>query len=293
MATLKELKTRISSVQSTRKITSAMKMIAAARLKQSQRSVEASRPYAQSMYAIMAELARKAKDMENPPLLLSGKAEVKTVLLIAVTSDRGLCGGFNSNIARAVRLKVHALRAEKKEVKILCIGNKAKQQLRSEFKHLFLEPIEEISAAEPSPVAVEKLLQQLTHDFEHDVFDEAIVIFNRFINAITQEVEALPFIPAKLEQMEEDAQDIYKEVELEPSEEKFIKNFLPKSLANSLYSTLLESFAAEQAARMTAMDNATRNAGDMIKDLTLQANRQRQAQITTELTEIISGAEAL
>ncbi len=295
MATLKELKTRISSVQSTKKITSAMKMIAAARLKQSQRNVEAARPYAQCMYMITAELNKKAKMMEKPPLLLSGKPEVDTVLLIVLTSDRGLCGGFNSNIIKEARLKAYDLKNEGKKVKFLCLGSKGRLLLKKEFGHLFFEPIEEISTSEPEPIMLEKLLQQLTKEFEQDGFDEAVIIFNRFVNAITQEVEMKSFIPASLDvpQKDEDTSQIYKEIELEPSEEAFIEAFLPKSMVGNLYSTLLESFAAEQAARMTAMDNATRNAGDMIKDLTLQANRQRQAQITTELTEIISGAEAL
>ncbi len=293
MATLKELKTRISSVQSTKKITSAMKMIAAARLKQSQRNVEAARPYANSMYTITAELSKKAKMMEKPPLLLSGKPEVHTVLLIVLTSDRGLCGGFNSNVVKEARLKAYDLKDQGKEVKFLCLGSKGQLLLKKEFGHLFFEPIEEISIAEPDPTKLEKLLHQLNKEFEQDVFDEAIIIFNRFVNAITQEVENKSFIPTKLDVPQEETSEEYKEIELEPSEEAFIKDFLPKSMVGNLYNTLLESFAAEQAARMTAMDNATRNAGDMIKDLALQANRQRQAQITTELTEIISGAEAL
>ncbi len=292
MATLKELKTRIGSVSSTRKITSAMKMIAAARLRQAQSAVEASRPYAHAMEAIMTRLAESSKNMEDPPLLLSGKKKEQTILLIIVSSERGLCGGFNGSIVREARRKIAMAKAAEKNIKLLCIGRKASDMLKSEFGDIMLAHEIMTQASYVSFDSVQKTMIALTKQFQDGLFDKAYIIYNRFVNAITQEVMNSQIIPVSFPEDTKDKATSL-EVEVEPSEEKIISDILPKSLTNKLYGCILDSFAAEQAARMTAMDNASRNAGDMIRNLTLQANRQRQAAITTELTEIISGAEAL
>ncbi|MFV0320865.1 MAG: F0F1 ATP synthase subunit gamma [Alphaproteobacteria bacterium] len=291
MATLKELKTRISSVSSTKKITSAMKMIAAARLRQAQKAVEASRPYAKGMSSIMGQLAGSVKGMENPPAMLVGRDEVKTVLFIVVSSERGLCGGFNANVVRETRRKIALIKAAGQEPKLLCVGKKAKDALKGEFKNIMIDHQVVINGGAIEFDSVQKTMTDLTAAFEEGVFDKAYIIYNRFVNAITQEVVDEQIVPVNMPEVDPD--EIPLSVEFEPSEDKFVADILPKSLVVKLYGTILESFAAEQAARMTAMDNASRNAGDMIKDLTLQANRQRQAAITTELTEIISGAEAV
>lgn len=291
MATLKELKTRISSVSSTKKITSAMKMIAAARLRQAQKAVEASRPYAKGMSSIMGQLAGSVKGMESPPAMLVGRDEVKTVLFIVVSSERGLCGGFNANVVRETRRKIALIKAAGQEAKLLCIGRKAQAALKGEFKNIMIDHQVIINGGSIEFDLVQKTMTDLTAAFENGVFDKAYMIYNRFVNAITQEVMDEQIVPVNMPEVDPDK--IPLSVEFEPSEDKFVADILPKSLVVKLYGTILESFAAEQAARMTAMDNASRNAGDMIKDLTLQANRQRQAAITTELTEIISGAEAV
>lgn len=292
MATLKELKTRISSVSSTRKITSAMKMIAAARLRQAQTAVESSRPYAYALAGIMAKLAEASQNMEEPPLLLAGKEQEKTVLLIVISSERGLCGGFNGGVVRETRRTITEIKQAGQKVKLLCVGRKASDMLKSEFSDIMLTHDIEMHGGKLDFASVQKTMVSLTQQFENDDFDKAYIIYNRFVNAITQEVMNSQIIPVSLPPKEEN-EDNLSDVELEPSEEVIISDILPKSLTNKLYGCILDSFAAEQAARMTAMDNASRNAGDMIRDLTLQANRQRQAAITTELTEIISGAEAL
>ncbi len=292
MATLKELKTRIGSVSSTRKITSAMKMIAAARLRQAQSAVESSRPYANAMDAIMGKLAGASEKMEEPPLLLSGKKEEQVILLVIISSERGLCGGFNSNVVRETRRRIAKIRAAGQNARLLCIGRKAHDMLKSEFGDIILEHEVQTQGGTLSFASVQKTMMELTKKFHDDTFDKAYIIYNHFVNAITQEVISKQMIPVSLPK-DDETENISVDVELEPSEEKIISDILPKSLTNKLYGCILDSFAAEQAARMTAMDNASRNAGDMIRNLTLQANRQRQAAITTELTEIISGAEAL
>ncbi len=298
MATLKELKTRITSVGSTRKITSAMKMIAAARLKQAQTAVEVSRPYAKAMDAIMARLAQSAENMEKPPLLLAGKKEEKTALLIVISSERGLCGGFNGNVVREARRKIALLKAAELNVQLLCIGRKAGDMLKGEFSDLMISSPVAIQPGNVDFADIQKVVASLTKSFHEDDFDKAYIIYNRFVNAITQEISNQQIIPVHLPKIEDskmgdNTESQAMDIELEPSEEKIMADILPKSLCDKLYGCILDSFAAEQAARMTAMDNASRNAGDMIRNLNLQANRQRQAAITTELTEIISGAEAL
>ncbi|MFV0431140.1 MAG: ATP synthase F1 subunit gamma [Alphaproteobacteria bacterium] len=291
MATLKELKTRIGSVSSTKKITSAMKMIAAARLRQAQRAVEASRPYAKGTRAIMEQLTENVDGMKNPPLILSGREDIKTTLVIVVSSERGLCGGFNANLVRETRRKISMVKASGQEAKLLCVGRKAAEALKHDFADIMLDYKIEMHGSHVDLHTVQHTMTALVNDFNDGAFDKAYIIYNRFVNAITQEVMDDQLIPVYIPDPEPDP--VPSSVELEPSEEKFIADVLPKSLTNKLYNTILESFAAEQAARMTAMDNASRNAEDMVKKLTLQANRQRQAAITTELTEIISGAEAV
>ncbi|MCB2081267.1 MAG: F0F1 ATP synthase subunit gamma [Hyphomicrobiales bacterium] len=297
MANLKDLKNRIDSVKSTRKITSAMKMVAASKLRKAQTRAEASRPYAARMQRMLATLAQNA-DPETAPLLLTGRKGVSnTHLLIVATADRGLCGGFNSTIVRAVRKEVDKYEAQGKKVRILTIGRKGREQLKAGSARRFDMPdhvdttklrVIEYSVAD---TATDKILSL----FHEEKIDSCSIVFNRFLSAISQKVTFQPLIPLDISTLgtEEPASASQAVYEYEPSEEAILNDLLPRNIAVQIYGALLENAASEQGARMTAMDNATRNAGEMIGKLTLQYNRTRQAAITTELTEIISGAEAL
>ncbi|MCH2396478.1 F0F1 ATP synthase subunit gamma [Oceanibaculum sp.] len=295
MPSLKDLRNRIKSVQSTRKITSAMKMVAAAKLRRAQEQAEAARPYAERMERMLASVAGRLQGATGAPKLVSGTGKDDVHLVVVATADRGLCGGFNTNIVRAARNHIRKLLADGKTVKILCVGRKGRDVLRREFRDKIVDMIsfagqKRLSFADANGIAV-RLLEM----FEADEFDVATIFYARFRSAIAQIPTGQQIIPVALPAKEETqeasgSQALY---EYEPDEEQILAALLPRNLAVQIYKTLLENAAGEQGARMSAMDSATRNAGDMINKLSLTYNRQRQANITKELIEIISGAEAL
>jgi len=289
MPSLKDLKNRINSVKSTRKITKAMQMVAAAKLKRAQEAAENARPYAERMAAMMSNLALAAKDSPTAPRLLTGTGKDDVHLLIVATAERGLCGGFNSSIVKKARVDIDRLLSEGKTVKILTIGKKGRDQLRRNYKDLFvghvdMTEVKRVAYSDAADVAA-GVLQR----FEAGEFDVATLYFSKFKSVISQEPTAQQLIPAPIPEEAEDT-TLY---EYEPDEEAILADLLPRNLATQIFTALLENAASEQGARMSAMDNATRNAGEMIDRLTVEYNRSRQAAITKELIEIISGAEAL
>ena len=290
MPSLKDLKNRIGSVKSTQKITSAMKMVAAAKLRKAQDQALASRPYTSLMDNIVSKISSKISS--NSIELLSGKPDNKTYLLVVFSADRGLCGGFNGSITRAVRSEVKKLQQDGINVKLLMVGKKSADSLNRDYGNLFIERIDGKSA-KPNFTDSEILARKIIDLFENGEFGVCKVIFNKFVSAITQEVTFKSLVPADVKPIEIDGDENGSIYEFEPSEEEILNDLLPRNLATQLFSSQIESTASELAARMTAMDNATRNAGEMIDKLTLQYNRTRQAVITSELIEIISGAEAL
>ena len=289
MPSLKDLKNRISSVKSTQKITSAMKMVAAAKLRRAQDQALASRPYTSLMDKIVSKISSKASGTSID--LLTGKPENKTQLLVVFSADRGLCGGFNGSITRSVKKEINDLQKNNVNVKLLMVGKKSADSLNREYGNLFIDKIEGKSA-KPNYADAEVLATKIIDLFENGDFGVCRVIYNKFVSAIAQEVTFKSLIPAEI-QINEENQDNASIYDFEPSEEEILTDLLPRNLETQLFSSQIESTASELAARMTAMDNATRNAGEMIDKLTLQYNRTRQAVITSELIEIISGAEAL
>ena len=289
MPSLKDLKNRISSVKSTQKITSAMKMVAAAKLRRAQDQALASRPYTSLMDKIVSKISSKASGTSID--LLTGKPENKTQLLVVFSADRGLCGGFNGSITRNVKKEINNLQKNSVNVKLLMVGKKSADSLNREYGNLFIDKIEGKSA-KPNYADAEVLATKIIDLFENGDFGVCRVIYNKFVSAIAQEVTFKSLIPAEI-QINEENHDNASIYDFEPSEEEILTDLLPRNLATQLFSSQIESTASELAARMTAMDNATRNAGEMIDKLTLQYNRTRQAVITSELIEIISGAEAL
>lgn len=290
MPSLKDLKTRIASVKSTRKITKAMQMVAAAKLRRAQDAAEASRPYTERFNAVMAGLAPGSAGSASAPRLLSGTGSDKTHLLVVMTAERGLCGGFNGNIAKLARAHAQKLVAAGKTVKILTVGKKGRDVLKRELGahlvgHVDLTAVKRVSYANAQSIAKDVLGR-----FDAGDFDVATIFFARFENVVTQHPTALQVIPAKFEAVEGAEASLY---DYEPSEDAILADLLPRGVATQIFAALLENAASEQGARMSAMDNATRNAGDMIDKLTIEFNRSRQAKITNELIEIISGAEAL
>ena len=291
MPSLKDLKTRINSVKSTQKITSAMKMVAAAKLRRAQDSAEKGRPYADRMQQIVNSLASKADPISAPQLLV-GNGKGNTHLLVVVSADRGLCGGFNGAITRQTRTEVARLRGEGKTVKLLMVGRKSADALRRELGDSYIDSLEGIQGTAVEYADAASIGETVRNGFEAGEFDICTVIFNKFKSAISQEVTLKRLIPAEVGEDTQD-DDAGVSYEYEPDEEELLAAVLPRNISTQVYSALLESSAAELAARMTAMDNATRNAGDLIERLTLVYNRTRQATITKELIEIISGAEAV
>ena len=290
MANLKDLKTRINSVKSTQKITAAMKMVAAAKLRRAQEAAESGRPYANRMRRVTANLAAKA-DVNSAPALLVGNGKSATHLLVVISADRGLCGGFNGSITRQTRTEVTRLQDEGKTVKLLMVGRKSADALRREYGKQFIDSFEGIQGTSVSFSDAASLGDTIRTGFEAGDYDVCTMIYNKFVNAITQEITLTQLIPAEINAV--DDSDANVNYEYEPEEDELLDSLLPRILSTQVYSALLESSAAELAARMTAMDNATRNAGDLIDRLTLVYNRTRQAAITSELIEIISGAEAV
>jgi len=291
MANLKDLKNRINSVKSTRKITSAMKMVAAAKLRRAQEAAEAARPYAERMDAVLANLARAAKGSQTAPMLLRGTGGEQTHLLVVATAERGLCGGFNSSIVKMAKHAADALIGAGKTVKIMTVGKKGREQMRRDYAkyfigHVDLGGVRRIGYANASEVADDILAR-----FEAGEFDVATLFYSEFQSVMTQIPTEQRLIPAAVGDDEDSGAAI--NYEYEPDEDEILADLLPQNLAVQIFRGLLENGASEQGARMSAMDNATRNAGDMIDRLTIQYNRSRQAAITNELIEIISGAEAL
>ena len=293
MANLKDLKNRIKSVKSTQKITSAMKMVAAAKLRRAQDNAEQSRPYAERMKAMIADLAART-DSTNGPTLLVGNGKSENHLLVVVSADRGLCGGFNGGIIRATRREVDRLQAEGKSPKLLMVGRKAADALRREFGTLFIDTLEGIQGTQVSFNDALTISTRIREMIEDGSVDTCAIVYNKFVSAITQEVTFGSLVPAEVDDStaEENSGPVAPN-EYEPDEASVLNDLLPRALTTAIYAAILESSASELAARMTAMDNATRNAGDLIDRLTMEYNRTRQAAITTELIEIISGAEAL
>lgn len=297
MPSLKDLKNRIASVKSTRKITSAMKMVAASKLRRAQDLAESSRPYSSAMSGMLSNLVSTAGILDEDLPLLVGTGSDKTVLLIVMTSDRGLCGAFNGSIIRETRRRIVELEAEGKTVKLMCVGRKAFSLLQREHASKIIYSVESAAKKSVEVSDAQDIISRALQEFEKGSFDEAYIVFNRFKSAISQVVTVdrlIPFVPTASDlQPQAKGEDPLGYELFEPSQVELIGALLRRNLTIQTYAALLESAAGEQGARMTAMDNATRNAGDMIDRLTLNYNRSRQAYITKELIEIISGAEAV
>ena len=291
MPSLKDLKNRIASVKSTRKITKAMQMVAAAKLRRAQDAAEASRPYTERFNAVMGGLASGAAGSATAPRLLSGTGSDQTHLLVVMTAERGLCGGFNGNIAKLARNHANALIAEGKTVKILTVGKKGRDVIKRELGDHFVGHVDLTAVKRVGYADAQDIARDVLGKFDAGDFDIATLFFARFENVVSQHPTALQVIPAKFDDVADDAEAAL--YDYEPSEEAILADLLPRGVATQIFAALLENAASEQGARMSAMDNATRNAGDMIDQLTIEYNRSRQAVITNELIEIISGAEAL
>jgi F-type H+-transporting ATPase subunit gamma len=293
MPSLKSLKLRIASVKSTQKITKAMKMVAASKLRRAQEAAEAARPYAVKMTDVMTSLGSKVVVTENSPKLLVGTGKDQVHLLVVCTSERGLCGGFNTNIVKAARAKIEELSAAGKTVKILCVGKKGKAALQRLYALMIIDTIDLSHVKRLGFADAQMVAERLFALFTDGAFDKAWLFYSAFQSALVQTPQCQQLIPVPLGGGEDSAAKSASAVEYEPEEEDILASLLPRNITVQLFRALLENAASEQGARMTAMDNATRNAGDMIKRVTLVYNRTRQAMITKELIEIISGAEAL
>ena len=292
MPSLKDLKIRINSVKSTQKITSAMKMVAAAKLRRAQENAEAARPYAERMERMLGSLAGSMAGREGAPPLLAGNGRDQVHLIVVMTSDKGLCGGFNSSIVRAARRKIRELREQGREVKIFAVGRKGRDQLRRDLGGLIIGHLEDVGRPRLSFAVAAKLGDRLATGFAAGEFDVCHIVYNKFKSAMTQIVTFQQLIPFALPAGGTvSASDVV--YDYEPDETEILESLLPRNIGVQVYRALLENEASEQGARMTAMDSATRNAGEMINKLTIFYNRTRQAYITKELIEIISGAEAL
>ena len=298
MASLKDLRNRISSVKSTQKITSAMKMVAAAKLRRAQEQAEAARPYAERMGRMLGSVASSVMAGQGPKLLV-GSGSDQVHLVVVATADRGLCGGFNSSIVREAKRLIDELKGQGKDVKVLCVGRKGRDQLRRTHGSLIVETIEDVSRPYPTFAKADGIAEKIRGMFEAGEFDVCTLLYARFKSAISQIVtrqQLIPFAAGELAEDEQKAEEASPQgpvYDYEPSEEQILTDLLPRNLSVQVYRAILENNASEHGARMTAMDNATRNAGEMINKLTLQYNRTRQAAITTELIEIISAKEAM
>ena len=288
MPSLKDLKNRIGSVKNTRKITKAMQMVAAAKLRRAQDAAEAARPYAERMNSVMAGLAASVGNAEGAPRLLAGNGKDQVHLLVVMTSERGLCGGFNSSIVKLARVRAAELVAAGKTVKILTVGKKGREQLKRDWGQAFTSHVDLSEVKRLGYANAQAIAREVMAAFESGEADVVTIFYNRFQSVIAQIPTMQQVIPAKFEG--NGATALY---DYEPSEEAILADLLPRGVATQIFTALLENGASEQGARMSAMDNATHNAGDMINRLTIQYNRSRQAAITTELIEIIAGAEAL
>ncbi len=291
MASLDDLKKRISSVKSTQKITKAMKMVAASKLRRAQESAEKGRPYSDKMNNIILNLSNSISDKENSPKLLSGSGEDKVHLCIVMTSDRGLCGGFNTNIIKKAKVYFQKILDEGKNLKIITVGSKGYDQLKRTYKDNIIEKISFKESKHANYFDADKVGKIIIDRFEKKEFDVCTIFYNQFKNVITQIPQEQQIIPLKNSVSKENSSD--DNYEFEPEEDEILSNLLPKNISTQIFKAMLENSASEQGSRMSAMDNATRNAGEMVDKLTIQYNRSRQAAITKELIEIISGAESL
>ena len=291
MPSLKDLKNRIESVKNTRKITKAMQMVAAAKLRRAQEAAEAGRPYAERFNAVLGSLAASVGGSDSAPMLLRGTGSDQTHLLVVMTAERGLCGGFNSNIAKLAKQHAADLVVAGKTVKIITVGKKGRDSMKRDLGDHYIEHVDLSEVKRIGYSNAQDIAKGVLSRFEAGEFDVATIFYARFINVVSQVPTAQQIIPASFEATEGDAAaTLY---DYEPDEEAILADLLPRGVATQIFSALLENGASEQGARMSAMDNATRNAGDMIDKLTIEYNRSRQAVITNELIEIISGAEAL
>ncbi len=291
MPNLKDLKNRIASVKNTRKITKAMQMVAAAKLRRAQESAEQSRPYTERFNAVLGGLAASVGGSDSAPKLLSGTGKDDVHLLVIMTAERGLCGGFNSHIAKLGRARAQELIAQGKTVKILTVGKKGRDSIKREFGDNFVGHVDLSEVKRVGYDNAQDIARDILARFDASEFDVATIFYAKFVNVVTQIPTAQQIIPAAFDAVEgETASTLY---DYEPSEEALLADLLPRGVATQIFAALLENGASEQGSRMSAMDNATRNAGEMIDKLTIEYNRSRQAVITNELIEIISGAEAL
>ncbi|MDC3034248.1 F0F1 ATP synthase subunit gamma [Candidatus Pelagibacter sp.] len=291
MASLDDLKKRIASVKSTQKITKAMKMVAAAKLRKAQESAEKGRPYSEKMNNVILNLSSGISDKENAPKLLSGTGNKKVYLCVVMTSDRGLCGGFNSNIIKKAKSYFSKILSEGKELKIITVGSKGNDQLKRMYGDKIIENISFKESKNANYFDADKVGKIVIDKFENSEFDICTIFYNQFKNVITQIPQAQQIIPLNSEDSEDNTSE--ESYEFEPDEDEILSNLLPKNISTQIFKAMLENSASEQGSRMSAMDNATRNAGEMVDKLTIQYNRSRQAAITKELIEIISGAESL
>ncbi len=290
MASLDDLKKRIASVKSTQKITKAMKMVAAAKLRRAQESAERGRPYSEKMNNIILNLSSGISDKENAPKLLSGTGENKIHLCVVMTSDRGLCGGFNSNIIKKAKSYFSKILDEGKQLKIITVGSKGNDQLKRVYGDKIIQNISFKESKNANYFDADKVGSIIIEKFEAGEFDICTIFYNQFKNVITQLPQAQQIIPLNNKEEENNSGGSY---EFEPDEDEILSNLLPKNISTQIFKAMLENSASEQGSRMSAMDNATRNAGEMVDKLTIEYNRSRQAAITKELIEIISGAESL
>jgi F-type H+-transporting ATPase subunit gamma len=290
MASLDDLKKRIASVKSTQKITKAMKMVAAAKLRRAQESAEKGRPYSEKMNNVILNLSNGISDKENAPKLLSGTGYDKVHLCVVMTSDRGLCGGFNSNIIKKAKSYFSKILDEGKELKIITVGSKGNDQLKRAYRDKIIENISFKKSKNANYFDADKVGKIVIEKFETGEFDVCTIFYNQFKNVITQIPQEQQIIPLNNDTEENSSDESY---EFEPDEDEILSNLLPKNISTQIFKAMLENSASEQGSRMSAMDNATRNAGEMVDKLTIKYNRSRQAAITKELIEIISGAESL
>ena len=294
MPSLDDLKKRIKSVKSTQKITKAMKMVAAAKLRKAQENAEKGRPYSKKMQNIILNLTKSISDPENAPKLLVGTGKDQVHLCVVLTSDRGLCGGFNSNICKLAKTNFKKLLSEGKEIKIITVGSKGLDQIKREYGKYVIKKLNFKNKKQISFNEAEIVGKEIIELFNKDEFDKCIMFYNNFKNVITQIPQAQQIIPAeKIESNDRDKTEEKLSYEFEPDEDEILEDLLPKNISTQVFKAFLENAASEQGSRMTAMDNATRNAGDLVDKLTINYNRSRQASITKELIEIISGAESL
>ena len=292
MPSLDDLKKRIKSVKSTQKITKAMKMVAAAKLRKAQENAERGRPYSQKMQNIILNLTKSINDPANAPKLLVGTGKDKTYLCIVLTADRGLCGGFNSNICKLAKMNFKKILGEEKILKIITVGSKGLDQIKREFGKYIVKKFSFKEKKQITFKEAEIIGKEIISLFNLNEFDKCIIFYNNFKNVITQIPQAQQIIPAKNETVSTEEKNL-STYEFEPEEDEILEDLLPKNISTQIYKAFLENAASEQGSRMTAMDNATRNAGDLVDKLTINYNRSRQASITKELIEIISGAESL